>query len=317
MKIKRKINRRKFLKLSAAGAAAAGLATFVSNYDSMFSATNVIKNNTNAKRIFMKHGTCSQTFFYLLNQEFGYPKQTEEFASDPLAGGLMNTQNQCGMLWGASLAAGAESFRRFNDHDQAVEMSVKASQHLTESFSNRAKCVNCREITCDFSDTFDIIKFMLKALPGGFTNMICMNLTEKWAPEAILAAKEGLSDKHNKSARQSLSCASEVIKKMGGNDEEAVTAAGFAGGIGLSGNACGALGAAIWMSSLTWCKEHPGESGYLNPNSKKILEAFYNHTGSEILCPEISGQNFKTTEDHTTFIKTGGCDKLINILAQS
>jgi len=229
----------------------------------------------------------------------------------------MNTQNQCGMLWGSALAVGAESFRRNNNRGQAIAIAITATQHLVESFLKRAKTVNCRDITCDFTNKFDIVKFMLKSLPGGFTNVLCMNLAEKWAPEAIQSAKEGLSAKQTDLPQLPISCASEVAKKMGVSDEKMVMVAGFAGGMGLSGNACGALGAVIWMSTQAWCRKHPGKSGYSNPNAKEILKAFYGATGSEILCPKISGQYFKTIDDHSEYITNGGCDKLVNVLARS
>ena len=66
-----------------------------------------VKND--AKRVFLKKGTCSQTFCFLLNREFGHLKENEERAADPLAGGIMQRGQQCGMLWGATLAVGAES----------------------------------------------------------------------------------------------------------------------------------------------------------------------------------------------------------------
>jgi len=55
-----------------------------------------IKNDT--KKLFLKKGTCSQTFFHILNREFGHIKETEERATDPLAGGIMQLGYQCGML---------------------------------------------------------------------------------------------------------------------------------------------------------------------------------------------------------------------------
>ncbi len=221
------------------------------------------------------------------------------------------------MLWGSTLAAGVESFRRQNDSSQALATAMTAAQHIVESFSKRAKTVNCRDITCDFTNKFDMMKFILKSLPGGFNNFVCMNLAEKWAPEAIQSAKEGLSHEQTDSVQLPISCASEVAKKMGASDEEIVMVAGWAGGIGLSGNACGALGAAIWMNTLDWCRKHPGKSGDLNPNSKEILKEFYAATGSDILCPKISGEYFKTIGDHTEFVQNGGCENLINVLAQS
>jgi len=41
------------------------------------------------------------------------------------------------MLWGASMAVGAESFRRYGDRDRAIGMTIKATQHIMESFINR------------------------------------------------------------------------------------------------------------------------------------------------------------------------------------
>jgi hypothetical protein len=307
-----KIDRRKFLRVSAAGAAAVGTATLLVNYN-WFPGTY----SGDVKKIFARCGACSQTFFCLLNREFGHPKKTEELASDPLAGGLMNTQNQCGMFWGSALAAGAESYRRYNECNQAIHKAITATQNLAESFSKRVKTVNCRDITgFDFSDKLGMAAFMATNLPGGFSNMICMNLAEKWAPEAIQSVKEGLKAQHDDRSQLALSCATEVVKKMGANDEEMVIVAGLAGGIGLSGYACGALGAAIWKNSLDWCKKHPGQSGYMNPKSKEIMKAFHSVTDSKVLCSEICGQRFKTADDHTEFIKNGGCSKLIDVLSE-
>ena len=118
---------------------------------------------------------------------------------------------------------------------------------------------------------------------------------------------------------------------MGGSDEQMVMVAGLAGGMGLSGNACGALGAAIWMNSLDWRRKQTDSDDNNPESSDKVgfglffdypraistLKAFYDATDSEILCHKISGQFFKTIDDHTEFMKNGGCDKLVNVLARS
>jgi hypothetical protein len=270
------------------------------------------------KKVFMKYLTCSRTFSYLLDREFGYINEDKERASDSLAGGLANTANQCGMLWGATLAVGAESFRRNNDRGQATAIAITATQHLMESFSKAAKSVNCQDIIgCDLKNKSELENFMKTAF-SDIENSVCFNLAEKWAPEAIQSAKEGLSQKQTDIPQLPVSCASEVAKKMGATDEEMVTVAGFAGGLGLSGNACGALSAAIWMKNLAWCRKHPGEPlPYLdNPDVDETLEAFFAVTGTEILCHKITGQCFKKLIDHTEFIKQGGCSKLISALAK-
>jgi hypothetical protein len=182
-----------------------------------------------------------------------------------------------------------------------------------ESFSKRAKSVNCRDITgCDFSSKISMAKYFLFGRVRS-----CFKLAEKWAPEAIQSATEGLSREQTDLTQLPISCASEVAKKMGASDEEMVMVAGFAGGLGLSGNACGALSAAIWMNTLDRCRKHPKKSANPNPNATNTLKAFYGATDSEILCHNICGQCFKTIDDHTEFIKNGGCKKLINILADN
>jgi len=272
--------------------------------------TDKKKVKNDAKKLFLKKGTCSHTFFYILNREFGASHNAEQSASDSLAGGIYREGYQCGMLWGSTLAAGAESFRRNENRDEAIRMAITATQHLVESFTKRTNTVECSDITeTDWSSKLSLAKY---ALTGKF--MTCFNLAEKWAPEAIEAAKEGLSKTQNNSP--CLSCASEVVKKMGASDEEMVMVAGFAGGLGFSGNACGALGAAIWMRNLTLFKNQPDKkTGMHDPEAEKTLKAFYAETDYEILCPKISGQNFKNIDEHTKFIKNGGCEKLIELLA--
>lgn len=216
------------------------------------------------------------------------------------------------MLWGASMAVGAEAFRRNDDQSEAIAMAITTSQHIVESFLNSSKSIECEEITnTDFNNKFGLAKYM-------FTGkmFVCFNLAARWAPEAIKTAHEGLSVKLSTNAKQTKSCASEVIKKMGGNDEEAVMVAGFAGGIGLSGNGCGALGAAIWKITLELVKTGDWKYTLSNPTFDNILEKFYEASDYEMECSKICGKQFKTVEEHTEYINNGGCSKIIDVLAQ-
>lgn len=270
-------------------------------------------NIKDGRKVFRKLGTCSQTFFHILNREFGHPKELEERASDVFAGGIMQEGYQCGMLWGASLAIGAEAYRICENKNHAIQVAVKATQNVLTSFSQRENTISCKEITrCDFSNKLSFAKYMLS---GRFLH--CFNLAQNWAPEAVKSASESLSNQIPVSRKDCLSCATEVARKMGATEEEMLMVAGFAGGLGLSGNACGALSAAIWMKSLDWCREEPKKSAMKNYRSKKVLDAFYETTNSNILCSEITGLNFITLDDHTTYIEKGGCSKIINKLAET
>lgn len=274
-------------------------------------------NKIRAKKVFREKGTCSRTFAYLLDKEFGNLQDQYEQATDPLAGGIMRKGHQCGMLWGSALAIGAESYKRTRDIDKASVLALKATVKMMESFVDQTRTVNCRDITgCDMDSFFGLTKYMLKVTLKGMENSQCFNLAEDWAPKAIQAAKEGLN-KGAEATNGSMNCASMVAKNMGAKDEEIAMVAGFAGGMGLSGNGCGALAAAIWMNSLAWIKNNPGKSAFNNPIAKATLKRFLKESNSEILCYKICGKPFNTIEDHSEFIKNGGCNNLINVLSDN
>ncbi len=279
---------------------------------------NSSKVKLNPRKVFWQCKSCSQAMFHLLNHEFDNYKESEEKASFSLAGGIAQKGHQCGMLWGSALAVGAESFRRNSEKSEAIAAAITATQHLTESFQKRTQNINCRDITkIEWDNKFKNIIYTIKVMMRGIVYSPCFNLIVRWTPEAIQAANKGLSDKKNYN-QPCMNCASEVVKKMGASDEEAVMVAGFAGGFGLSGNACGALSAVIWYKMLDDSKKNPGKPAemYNNPETSKILRAFYIQTDSEMLCNKISGKQFKTIDDHSEYLRSGGCEKLIDALAK-
>ncbi len=276
---------------------------------------NIIKSKKtklNARRVFLTKGTCSFTFFYILNREFGHPKELEEKALDPLAGGILQQGYQCGMLWGASMAVGAESYRRHDDIGTATAVAIRATRHLMKSFENRTKVIECEDFTkTDFKNKLSFAKYMFT---GKFLS--CYKLADKWAPEAVEAAIEGLELEGEEINLPTLSCASEVVKKMGGSDEEIVMVAGFAGGLGLRGSGCGALSATIWKTILELVRKGEWKSSLSDPDSEKIINKFHEATNYEMECSTICGKRFATIDEHTEFIKNGGCSKLIEVLAK-
>ncbi len=219
---------------------------------------------------------------------------------------------QCGMLWGSALAVGAESFRRHKDQSKAIVFAVNAAQRVLDSFVKRTKSTDCLEIAeCDFTNKLSMVKHMIT---GRFLS--CFRLAEDWAPEAVQSAIEGLSGDINDLQGQVLSCASETVTKMGESKEDIITVAGLAGGIGLSGGACGALGAAIWVNTMSWCRKNK-KMVLNNPAAERVSEAFLNETDKEYLCENIAGRKFETITQHSEFIKNGGCSDLINKLSNS
>ncbi len=277
---------------------------------------NSIRSETvrlKAKRTFLKKGSCSRTFFYLLDREFGFTRDEEEKAIDPLAGGILQQGYQCGMLWGAAMAVGAESFRRNDQPGRSAAVTILATQHVMKSFAERTGTIECEEITqCDFTNKKSLLRYTLS---GKFVG--CFRLAGKWAPEALRAAREGLSHNGTDRPQGALSCASEVVRQMGGSEEEMAMVAGFAGGLGLSGNGCGALAAAVWMNALIHNRENPGKASSYDPDSNDTLHGFYEETDYEMMCDKICGQRFNTLDEHSEYLKNGGCKKLIGVLSNT
>jgi hypothetical protein len=285
---------------------------------------NTMKDRTiqvnDAKEVFRKCGTCSQTFGHLLNREFGHRMEDEERALDPLAGGINNEGHQCGMLWGAALAVGAEAYRRHPDPGEAMAVAVTATQQLIDSFVEQTDTVNCREITgLRLNTSLGMARLMFRTLAKGMNNSPCFNLAESWAPQAVQAALEGLHENGHDNTHPCRNCAAEVVAKLGGSKEEQVLVAGFAGGMGLRGHACGALAAAIWKKNLDWLKANPGKTPpfFKNPAARDTLKRFKQCTNEEMLCDKISGQTFGSVKEHSDYLKVGGCADIIEELTRT
>jgi hypothetical protein len=237
----------------------------------------------------------------------------EERAADPLAGGIMHGY-QCGMIWGAALAAGAQAYRVLGPGPQAEAAAVLAAQRVVESYRSVNKYINCCQVTeLDMTrpSTRMMIRFILK---GGIRK--CFGGTARYAPLAFDDITAVLSGGQIEAPSAPVSCAALLAQKKGAPEMHQVMAAGFAGGIGLCGGACGALGAAIWINGMNLLKEG-GEMSYKAPHALDAIERFTKCTDHEFECSKIAGRKFESIGDHASYLRDGGCSKIIEVLATS
>jgi hypothetical protein len=250
----------------------------------------------------------------VVDGSFDHPLKLEEKATASLAGGIMMYGYQCGMLWGATLAAGAQAYRLLGPGSQAETGAMMAAQRLVQSFRGRTNnVINCDEIT-DLnmkgkSDVLPVLKFIVKGGPIG-----CFRMAAEYAPDVYREINSALSEKHIEAPSPPVSCAAMLAQKMGVSEMHTVMAAGFAGGIGLSGGACGALGAAIWILGMNGRKEQV-DYKVINSWIADTIERFLNSTDYEFECAKIVGRLFENTSDHAGYLRDGGCAKIIEALA--
>jgi hypothetical protein len=249
----------------------------------------------------------------VLNRAFDHPLKLEERAAKPLAGGIIQHGYQCGMIWGATLAAGAQAFRLFGPGPQAETSAIIAAQRLVESFRARNKNINCLEITDldKSSSTMQMITYFL--IKGGTIG--CIRMAARYAPVAFNEINTALSEKHEKAPPAPVSCAAMLAQKMGVSDMHTTMAAGFAGGIGLCGGACGALGAAIWIIGMNNSKKQDGKVDFKDPGVIDAINRFMECTGFKFECSEIVGRRFESIGDHAHYLREGGCSQIIEALA--
>jgi hypothetical protein len=267
------------------------------------------------KQIFRQCGACSQTFAYLINRAYDHHDPVYEKALDPLVGGIFREGHQCGMLWGAAMATGAEAYRRTDDAFEAQAMALSAAKELVASFEDHNHTIECREITgVRMNRLSGLLKYMIQSLIAGMENNKCFVMAEEWAPKALEASKAGLQSSSTTAPRYN--CAVMIAKMLEASDEEATMVAGFAGGIGLSGKGCGALAAAIWLKTLAWLKQHPGKSApmFRFPEVSQLINGFKQQTNDCLRCEEICHQKFNSAEAHSAYLEYGGCGPLLQWL---
>ncbi len=250
----------------------------------------------------------------VVDDSFGHPLKAEEKATMILAGGIAAQGYQCGMLWGAALAAGAQAYRVYGSDSQAEAGAIFASQKAVEAFRTRSRNqINCLEITeinmQGENLLLPILKFFVKGGPIG-----CFSLAARYAPVAYHEIDEALSEGNFAVPSQLVSCTTLVAKKMGASKKHAVMAAGLAGGIGLSGGACGALGTVIWIQAMSQTEETVGLD-FTAAWIDKIIKRFLESSDYKFECSEIVGRKFESIDDHAEYICQGGCSNIIESLA--
>jgi hypothetical protein len=247
----------------------------------------------------------------VVDRSFDHPLKLEEEATIPHAGGIMNYGYQCGMLWGATLAAGAQAYRLLGPGPQAETVAIIAAQRLVESFRARNNNINCLELTdTEWQKSMQVLRYFIKGGP-----ISCFRMAARYAPVAFSEINTALSEKHIEAPSPPVSCAAMLAKKMGVSDMHTVMAAGFAGGIGLSGGACGALGAAIWIIGMNSSKEGVRKIEFKSPRAIDAIDRFMKCTDFEFECSEIVGRRFENIGDHAGYLRDGGCSEIIEVLA--
>jgi hypothetical protein len=247
-----------------------------------------------------------------------------EQAIHAFSGGFMHLGHACGLLTGAAMAAGFVARSRFNDDETRASAALHAAIHLAKAHSELTGSVNCREIT---ETSLTSLSGRLRYVQQGKGRM-CGRLHVRWAPQAQQVIDKALAEfEERTTAGPCANCAVKTLRELKApvrmKASDSVVVAGFAGGVGLLGNVCGALAAGVFAMSVTdqlsrrlkkrdsrirGSFEELSGANYRGAPTRMRLE-FVRQFGSE-LCIDIIGRRFRDAEDHATFIEQGGCENV-------
>jgi hypothetical protein len=285
-----------------------------------------------AKKWLNRCFSCSEAMTTLLNRAAGGTLEDVEQAAGPLAGGLLGEGHACGMLWGVALAAGIRAADRFESPAARQAAGLHATRTTLDEHVEDGNPVDCSEITGFPRWTrWTLFRYALSEKPK-----VCEAYMAAWGRRFHETIDRALDtfDGEACGGEPLRNCACEAMRRVGEVIEfevegYATIPSGLAGGLGLRGNACGALGAAI----LTQCLQHytrseaPRDSmlrsvlqevtgigaGYRKP-SERLLQSFQDRYGA-LTCAEITGRRFESLQDHAEFLESGGCGELLEALA--
>jgi hypothetical protein len=249
----------------------------------------------------------------VVDRSFDHPLKLEEHAAGPLAGGIMMQGYQCGQLWGAALAAGARAYHLLGPGSHAEAAAVMAAQRLVASFRASYKEINCLELTQTAwkdGQARQVLRYLIK---GGAIR--CFSMTASYASAVFEEMNTAFAEGPVEAPARPVSCAALLAQKMGVSEMHTTMAAGFAGGIGLSGGACGALAAAIWIIGMEDGKEEMGKIGFQSPRALAAIDRFVESADYEFECSTIVGRKFVDVGDHAGYVRDGGCSRIIEALA--
>jgi hypothetical protein len=193
----------------------------------------------------------------------------------------------------------------------AETAALRAAGSLTEAFEACNHHTDCMDLTeTDPQDGWQtFVHFFVKG--GTFT---CIRRAADFAPHALRSINQALAEKGEELSCRPENCAVRVARLMGASELHTSMVAGLAGGLGLSGGACGALGAAIWLVGLQGQEEGATNKTIMH-RIEQLIERFLKTSDHEFECSEITGRQFATIDEHSHHVRAGGCSEIIETLA--
>ena len=269
-----------------------------------------------AKYWWLRCVACSEASLTTQMRGFGLKEPVYEQAIHAFSGGFMHQGHASGLLTGAVLAAGFVAQDRFDDDETRAGAALHAAIQLATVFPEHSGSINCLEITkTNLTNLFGRLHYFKKG-----QGRMCGRLHLKWAQEAHqLIDKSLLEYEKNSNVSVCNNCSVRTMQKLessiGIKAGASLLMAGFAGGVGLSGNVCGALAVGAYAMSIIHQldRKQKKRDSIIRGSIEEVFGTNYRGSltrlrrkfvlqfGSE-LCVDIIGRHFQDAEEHFKFL---------------
>ena len=279
-----------------------------------------------AKYWWLRCVACSEASMTTQMRGFGFEEPVYEQAIHAFSGGFMHQGHASGLLTGAVLAAGFVAQKRFKDDKSRSGAILHTAVQLAREFPEYSGFINCREITeKDLTKIGGRLSYYREGL-----GKMCGRLHLRWAPHAQELIEKSLMEYEPKG-----SCSNCAVRTM--QNLESTTGlktgtptlmAGFAGGVGLSGNVCAALSAGVYAMTTSYQigrRKKKRDSQFrgsieelIGKNYRGTLTSFrlkFTEQFGSVLCLDIIDRHFKDVEDHARFVDQGVCENVTNFVS--
>ena len=284
-----------------------------------------------AKNWWLRCISCSETSVTLVNRDAGVEAPLFEQALHLFSGGFMHQGQACGHLWGATLSAGLRATESFSGTDVRSAAALDATRRLIAALPEDGWAFTCWQNTgFDFTLLSGRLNYLKSEKPKA-----CGRKALAWASKANNVIDTAIANFDSEAiaipcANCAVNCMSKVAPVTGLGNRDSSIVAGFAGGLGLTGNVCGALSVGVFALSVRYYRDRNPESRDpkfraavqelnlvpfgLRKLPYRLLRDFTARFQTKS-CEDIVGRVFDDIEDHSRFVANGGCQEVVQFVA--
>ncbi len=270
------------------------------------------------KKVLTKTQNCCLCHIVPIQSHYDVTETDLRKAVTGLAGGLNNNGSTCGAVFGGSINLALIQDATENQETSDVEL-IRAVGDYVSSFKDTFGSTKCRDITAlNLRSRLGQLQLLLP-----WKKNKCMKQAE-FGIKHVMTSDVPSSETKDKSVDHCTSKVWEEIKRKSGYEDKYLERMSrvFTGGIGLSGNACGALSALIMYLGIKYRKLEIGinqsgssKSSYtrVRNTSNEVIEAFIDEFEG-IECQTITNEQFMNIDEFNDFRSNIGCERVYDFL---